>query len=1046
MARLWIGLLLALLLGTGPARAQVQAPAEPSIAPAPAWVEQIPAAAPVAAQNDRPVQVLLSTSQSLYGTEHIDHYAEVAFLIQNAQGLQGLGNVTLPWQPEQGELIIHKVRIIRGGTTIDLLADGQRFTVLRRENNLESAMLDGVLTAVMQPEGLAVGDVLNVAFTLRRRAGALPLRGENLFVLAPGAPIRRLFLRQIWPAGLPIRWRATGRFEQARTRSTRLGTELIVDLADAEGAQPPTQAPARFTFPAMLQLSQYRDWAEIGALVAPHYERAQALAADSPVRREIERIAALSPDPRVRTMAALRTVQERIRYFALVMGDGNYLPATAEQTWSRRFADCKGKVVLLLALLRGLGVEAEAALVNATAGDALDGRLPMLSAFNHLIVRVRIDGRSYWLDGTRTGDRNLEDLASSTLAWGLPIRAAGSELERIPYAPPSLPLTETNTVYDGSSGFAAPVPVRMEVIFRGDAATQMRQSLSQIGRDEFLRHFRDARTDLPGEEDEITGVDLRDDADRGSFAIIVSGRTRMSWTRAPGAASQRFRFDNGTIRWEADFDRQAGPFRDAPFAFDAPLFLASTETVILPNGGAGFSIDGRDLDEVVAGARISRRLAIADGRATARSEFRRVAREVAAAEARQGKTRIETIGNDQAWLRAPAGTAFGVPPPRPPSAQPAGAEALVNEGYAKMDAGRVRPALADFDRAIALAPEWSLAHADRGIALVHLGRLDEAETALATALRLEDTEFAAHQGLGYLRLRQGRPEEAIGPLTRSLELRPGNAFTLTFRAQAQEDLGRMEDALADLDRILAAEPRHAFAHSERARIFAHLGREADALAAIDRALEADPTSIPNATARGEILERFGRTEQAAAAWRAALAIVEARVAALPAEERASAMLELRMGLIARSGRPREAIAIADAQLRRYAGSVPMLASRCWIRLEANIELPQALRDCDEALRAEPGHPVASAGRARLYLRMARWADAIGEYDRLLASGARSEGNAYYGRAIARLNSGDRAGGEADLAAARRHRFDVAREYARMGIAPPAEPPPAATPN
>ena len=54
-------------------------------------------------------------------------------LIQNAQGMQALGTVTLPWQPSRSDLIVHRVQIIRNGAVIDLLRNGQRFTVLRRE-------------------------------------------------------------------------------------------------------------------------------------------------------------------------------------------------------------------------------------------------------------------------------------------------------------------------------------------------------------------------------------------------------------------------------------------------------------------------------------------------------------------------------------------------------------------------------------------------------------------------------------------------------------------------------------------------------------------------------------------------------------------------------------------------------------------------------------------------------------------------------------------------------------------------------------------------
>lgn len=60
---------------------------------------------------------------------------------------------------------MNKVHIIRDGRRIDVLGAGQTFTTVRRETNLEAAMLDGTLTAAIQPEGLQVGDIINVAVT-----------------------------------------------------------------------------------------------------------------------------------------------------------------------------------------------------------------------------------------------------------------------------------------------------------------------------------------------------------------------------------------------------------------------------------------------------------------------------------------------------------------------------------------------------------------------------------------------------------------------------------------------------------------------------------------------------------------------------------------------------------------------------------------------------------------------------------------------------------------------------------------------------------------
>jgi len=107
--------------------------------------------------------------------------------------------------------------------------------------------------------------------------------------------------------------------------------------------------------------------------------------------------------------------------------------------------------------------------------------------------------------------------------------------------------------------------------------------------------------------------------------------------------------------------------------------------------------------------------------------------------------------------------------------------------------------------------------------------------------------------------------------------------------------------------------------------------------------------------------------------------------------------------------------------------------RCSIRVEANVELDRARRDCDQAIRLEPGHPVAVPARALLGLRQQRWADAFRDFAVMLSQAPRSAA-ALYGRGLARLGSGDTAGGAADIAAARRLSFDIDWDFRRVGIA------------
>jgi tetratricopeptide (TPR) repeat protein len=1027
----------------GAAAAAVQPGREPVVAPAPEWIEHLTLPAPNPALSDRPVQALLVSNQSRYGAGSQENYTELAFLLQNAQGLQGFSNITLPWQPDQSELIIHKVQIIRNGQVIDLLA-GHPFTVLRRESNLESAMLDGVLTAIMQPEGLAAGDILTIAFTVRRHGGPVPLRGENLFSLSYGQPIRHFYLRQISAPGTPIRWRGTGILQQPRSRTTAQGTELVLDLADAEGPQPPTAAPSRFAAPTIFQLSGYRDWAEVSAAMAPLYAQAETLAPNSPLRAEIARIAAAAPDPRRRAMAALRLVEDEIRYLALAMGDGNYVPAGADQTWSRRFADCKGKVVTLLALLHGLGIEAEPVLVNAIAGDGLGERLPGLTLFNHVIVRARIEGRSYWLDGTRTGDRNLDDLASSTFGWGLPVRAAGATLEPLPYAPPAQPLFETNITADGTNGLTGSVPMRMEQVMRGEAAAAMRIALSQMGRDEFLRRFREnISTQMPAEMGELGTVDLRDDAESGALTLIITGRGRMNWSQTPGTATQRYRFANNVISWNVSFDRPAGPFHDAPFAFDVPSYVAMTETIILPHGGQGFSLEAQNFDHVVAGTRISRRLSLADGRAVAHSEFRRMEREVSAQAARQGTSLIAAMRDDRAYLQGPVGPAaqpvLAAGPNQPgggaaahAAREPASAQEFVTRGYARLQAGSLDEAAADFERAGALNPRWARPLAARATVLIQRGNLDEAEPLLAQAATRDASDSMLHQARGLILLARHRPVQAIVEFYRTLELEPGNLFTLQQRAAAFAQLGEYDDALTDLGEVIARDPRNRDALAARARLHAWRGETEPAVADADAIVALDPHDPGTLYARAAILRRLGRTEAANAAFTETLAAIDARVAATPNE--ADDYDGLRSVVLSESGQTARAIGLIDAQLARHADNASLLNERCWTRATANVELPRALADCEQAVQRAPDNSAILDSRAFVKLRMGQYDGAIADEDAALAHNP-DHPAALYTRGIARLRRGDREAGERDLAAARRLVFDIDAIYRAYGVTP-----------
>lgn len=1027
LVRIIMALIAALIVvAAAPALAQDK----PIVAPPAPWVDPTSIPAPDPALKDRPVQILLVNAQSRYARDGSrEYFVESATLVQTPQGLAGTGNLEFSWQPGLSELIIHKVQIIREGKIIDLVPREQGFTVLRRENNLEGAVLNGTLTAVLQPEGLTVGDIVNIAWTVRVKPTAATPGAENLLALTNGLPTRRLRFRETWEEGVSMRWRATNAMGKPRLRKNGPISELTLELENAQGPKPPEGAPLRFAMPATLELSSYAGWADISRTMAPLYARAQSLGPASSLKPEIERIAAASADPKARMMAALRLVQDKIRYFALTMGEGGYVPATAEETWKRRFGDCKGKTVTLLALLAGLGIEAEPVLVGNVFGDSLGERLPMIRLFDHVIVRASIGGRSYWLDGTRTGDRSLEALLSSPFRFGLPLRAAGADLEALPLVAPTAPLSDVAIRYDASGGFTRLVPFTAEVTFRGDLATAWRNALAAEGEAALTDALKNQIPAIPNSELELKSV--RSDEVTGNMHFAFAGTTRMDWLKTSGG--ERFQFDHSVVRWTSDFERTPGPATNAPFLLSFPVYLRLEETIVLPRGGAGFTIDAKPIDETVAATHISRRATIDGGKAVAVSTFRRLAVELPAAEAKAAGAELARLNENKAFLVAPADYQMSEAERAALRTEtPRNAREHVNRGHRSMGEGSLKAALADFDKAIELDPSYARAHANRGVALVHLKRLDEAEATLLRAQALNDKDFVVHQGLGMLHLERDRPAEAVEAFTRSIQFAPDETFTIAARLTGQAQLGRLREALADADRIVALKPDAAGAWWQKSRLHAALGDTDAALAASDRMLALGKDRAAALGTRGELLSRLGRRDEARAAWQQSLALIDAKLK--PAGDPDEDLLQQKVALLLLMREYGSAVAVADAQLRRYPGSVTYLAMRCQARAEGSIELPKARKDCDDAIRFDSGAAQAFDARGLVKLRLGQWDDAIADYTAALALEPRAY-RSLYARGVARLRKGEREAGERDLASARRYSFDVDLELRESGITP-----------
>lgn len=555
-----------------------------------------------------------------------------------------LGNLSLVWNPSGGAPIVHAIKIHRNGEVIDVMRNA-RFEVLRREDQLEQAMLDGNLTAVLRVPDLRVGDEIEFGATWRSGDPTLGKDGAGLLFLSPEPAPGRYLLRLSWDEGAKPKIKPTG--DMAAVASE--GGNAIDYRFDNPGLLvPPKDAPPRYNWQRIVEYSTFNDWRDISRLFFPMYVAASRLGTKSALRQETARIAAAHATPFERAAAALKIVQQDIRYIYVGLNGGNLTPANADTTWERRYGDCKAKTALLLAMLRELGVDAEAVLVNNS--DSLDGlgeRLPSPRMFDHVLVRAHVEGKVYWLDGT------LPAVATPALdpifpyQWILPLTESGSSLEQIPWKPASRPDAITLYEIDAREGFDKPARITSTSIKRGIEGIQQEMQFAAVTPGQLLEGFRQKA--IGDTFQTIEDVTWRYDVKAQASILKIVGTGAVDWDNdgdgirslaLPGGG-----FNPPDKRIRAMQQDQALPF------YNEPEFDCFVTTVRLPLSTKPRQWSHKDdIDNRIFGRSYYRAFDIYDGSLRMIRGSRTELKEVEASRAIRDNARIAAFDNSMAWI------------------------------------------------------------------------------------------------------------------------------------------------------------------------------------------------------------------------------------------------------------------------------------------------------------------------------------------------------------------------------------------------------------
>jgi hypothetical protein len=393
-------LFLILLLGYTAAQA---APKNVATAPKPAWVQELPLQLQTRVDPEEVSDGYHYMQRSVqWEVARQETFVHNTYKIISEEGVQNNSELQLSFDPNFEQLYLHKVVVWRAGKPINKL-DLRKVKVIQREQGLEQRIFDESLTAVLVLEDIRVGDVIEYACTIKGRNLVFKGKFFNSFYLQFYDPLDELLVRIVMPEQRKLHYKLHKTTHKPVIATANGNTSYTWHLKDVPGTPVDSDVPSWYDPYPGVMVSEYSTWKEVVDWALPMYGLTET--PSKGLQAVIDSIKANNRKKEERVVAALRFVQDEVRYLGMEAGIGGYKPRSPSTVFAQRFGDCKDKSLLLSAMLQQMGIEAYPALVNSSSRGQIKEHLPSPYAFNHCIVQVNLSGSMLWYDPTISKQR-----------------------------------------------------------------------------------------------------------------------------------------------------------------------------------------------------------------------------------------------------------------------------------------------------------------------------------------------------------------------------------------------------------------------------------------------------------------------------------------------------------------------------------------------------------------------------------------------------------------------------------------------------------------
>lgn len=484
----------------------------PQIGTSPAWVKEYPLhddGAPMGKDMEDGYVLFLVERQVNVAEKTV--YRKNILEILTEAGVQNASQVSVDYDPSFQQVVFHYIHLIRNGKVINAL-NPAAIKIIHREKDIYKSIYNGTLTATIFLEDVRKGDRIEYAYSLH---GFNKVFGDKYFESLDAGfhfPVAHVYYKLICPVQRPLQIKSHGKVPDPILST--VGGDKIYEwkLDDPPVVDEDDDEPSWYDDLPYISVSEYQSWKDVNDWALSLFRVSHAPSGELADR--IAGIRAASDTPEKRLLAALRFVQDEVRYLGIEIGPNTHQPHDPEKVCTQRFGDCKDKTLLLVTMLDALGIKASPVLIAADDKDKVRDDLPSPFAFDHATVRVQLAGKYYWLDPTISFQRGgIADISYPDYKCGLVLTDTTTDLTTIPLQDNGSVVSKERFTMDSISG-----PARLEITtyYTGSSADDIRNDLNSNSladlQKSYLKFYDDfykdvkVRDSLRVEDDENTGM------------------------------------------------------------------------------------------------------------------------------------------------------------------------------------------------------------------------------------------------------------------------------------------------------------------------------------------------------------------------------------------------------------------------------------------------------------------------------------------------------------------------------------------------------------